>query len=76
MTTKMPKTYNETLHKLLETLIKEIQEKEREEWMDTNGQDWKGLHLGNLEKNSARRFSSLWQIASIKAVLDQSLFVM
>ena len=31
--------------------IKEIQQKGREAWMDTNGQDWNGLHLSNLEKS-------------------------
>ena len=30
---------------------KEIQQKEREAWMDTNGQDWNGLYLGNPEKS-------------------------
>ena len=30
--------------------IKEIQQKEIEARMDTSGQDWNGLHFGNLEK--------------------------
>ena len=36
--------------------IKEIQQKEREARMNTNGQDWNRLHLANLEKNWPNAF--------------------
>jgi len=40
-------TENETLRL---NNVHEIQQKERA-WMDTNGQEWSGLHLGNHEKS-------------------------
>ena len=66
MTPKIPKNCNNRL-KLLNN-IKELQQKEREAWMDANGQDRNGLHLGNLEKSRPEVF----QIASIKVVLAQN----
>ena len=52
--------------------VKEIQQKEREAWMDTTGQDWNGLHLGNLKKKDRPTFSTLWQIAWIKVFFAQN----
>ena len=39
--------------------IKEIQQKKREAWINIKGQDWNGLHLGNLEKNRPDVFQFL-----------------
>ena len=49
MTPKIPEHCNNCL-KLLNN-IKKLQQEERESWMDTNGQDRNGSHLGNLEKS-------------------------
>ena len=38
-------------HLKLSNNINEIQQKEREASMNTNGRDWIGLHLGDREKN-------------------------
>ena len=64
-------------HLKLLTNIKEIQQKEKEAWMDTNGQDWNGLHLGNLEKNRPDFFQVYGKSPGLRLfLLTFILFVM